>query len=104
MEHEAKVGQRFILDLRLTLDLADATRSDKLADTVSYSTIVETASRAFTGTSHKLVETAAGAVADAILTSFARVTAVRVTVHKPHAPIAAIFTDVGVTIERTRRG
>ena len=64
MEHEAKVGQRFILDLRLTLDLADATRSDKLADTVSYSTIVETASRAFTGTSHKLVETAAGAVAD----------------------------------------
>jgi dihydroneopterin aldolase len=27
---------------------------------------------------------------------------VRVTVHKPHAPIAAIFNDVGVTIRRTR--
>ncbi|MFZ1149796.1 MAG: dihydroneopterin aldolase, partial [Xanthobacteraceae bacterium] len=28
---------------------------------------------------------------------------VRVTVHKPHAPVAATFEDVGVTIERTRK-
>jgi dihydroneopterin aldolase len=27
---------------------------------------------------------------------------VRVTVHKPHAPIAATFADVGVTIARSR--
>jgi len=27
---------------------------------------------------------------------------VRVTVHKPHAPIAATFADVGVTIVRAR--
>jgi dihydroneopterin aldolase len=104
MEHESKVGQRFILDLELWTDLADASRSDKLADTISYSAIVETASRAFTAQSYRLVETAAGAVADAILVSFVRVTRVRVTVHKPHAPIAAIFTDVGVTLVRSRHG
>jgi dihydroneopterin aldolase len=103
MEHEAKVGQRFILDLDLTLDLSDAARSDKLADTVSYSAIVETASRAFAAQSYKLVEAAAGAVADAILQDFSQITAAKVTVHKPHAPIAAIFADVGVTIERTRQ-
>jgi dihydroneopterin aldolase len=28
---------------------------------------------------------------------------VRVTVHKPHAPIAATFADVGVTIVRARQ-
>src|SRR5262245_6825824 len=102
MEHEAKVGQRFILDLELTTDLTDAARSDKLADTVSYSAIVDTASRAFTAHGHKLVEAAAGAVADAILSDFGRISTVRVTVHKPHAPIAAIFADVGVTIGRSR--
>jgi dihydroneopterin aldolase len=69
MEHEAKVGQRFMLDLELTTDLSDAARSDKLADTVSYSAIVDTASRAFTAHSHKLVEAAAGAVADAAMRS-----------------------------------
>jgi 7,8-dihydroneopterin aldolase/epimerase/oxygenase len=102
MEHEAKVGQRFVLDIELSMDLTDAARSDKLVDTVSYSAIVETASGAFTAASHRLVESAAGAVAEAILTAFARVRSVRVTVHKPHAPIAAIFADVGVTLLRSR--
>jgi 7,8-dihydroneopterin aldolase/epimerase/oxygenase len=102
MEHESKVGQRFTLDLELTIDLQDAARSDKLVDTVSYAAIVETASRAFTAQSHRLVEAAAGAVADALLKGFAAVTAVKVTVRKPHAPIAAIFADVGVTLLRTR--
>jgi len=104
MEHESKVGQRFVLDLELSIDLKDAARSDKLVDTVSYSAIVETASRAFTAQSYRLVEAAAGAVADALLAGFARVTSVRVTVRKPHAPIAAIFADVGVTLVRGRDG
>jgi 7,8-dihydroneopterin aldolase/epimerase/oxygenase len=104
MKHESRVGQRFVLDLELSIDLADAARSDKLADTVSYASIVETATAAFGGRSHKLVEAAAGAVADAILAAFPRIGAVRVTVHKPHAPIAATFTDVGVTLVRSRRG
>jgi 7,8-dihydroneopterin aldolase/epimerase/oxygenase len=102
MEHEAKVGQRFVLDLELALDLKGAARSDKLVDTVSYAAIVETASRAFTAQSHRLVEAAAGAVADALLAAFAAVSSVRVTVRKPHAPIAAIFADVGVTLVRAR--
>jgi len=104
MEHESKVGQHFVLDLELSIDLKDAARSDKLVDTVSYSAIVETASRAFTAQSHRLVEAAAGAVAEALLAGFARVTTIRVTVRKPHAPIAAIFADVGVTLVRHREG
>jgi 7,8-dihydroneopterin aldolase/epimerase/oxygenase len=103
MEHESRVGQRFILDIELALDLTDAASSDKLADTVSYAAIAETATRAFTARSHKLVESAAGVVAEAILKSFARVTEIKVTVHKPHAPIAATFADVGVTLVRSRR-
>ena len=44
-----------------------------------------------------------GAVADAIFAAFARIDAVKVTVHKPHAPIAAIFEDVGVVLTRKRQ-
>lgn len=104
MEHEGKVGQRFALDLRLTADLAPAAASDKLADTISYAAIVETAAQAFTARKYRLVEAAAGAVAEAVLAAFERVVAVEVTVHKPHAPIAAIFADVGVTVLRRRHG
>ena len=103
MEHEGTVGQTFKLDLTLDIDLARASRSDKLADTVGYDQVVEVASRSFCDGRHRLVEAAAGAVADAILTAFPSVTTVRVTVHKPHAPIAATFDDVGVTVVRSRQ-
>jgi 7,8-dihydroneopterin aldolase/epimerase/oxygenase len=104
MPHEEEVGQRFVIDLELTVDLSRAGTSDKLADTVSYSSIVDTATRAFTGKSFRLVETAAAITAEALLAGFAKVSSVRVTVHKPHAPIAAIFNDVGVSILRQRHG
>jgi dihydroneopterin aldolase len=104
MPHEAKVGQSFALDLVVDIDLADAGRSDKVADTASYDLIVAVAAQAFCAQRHRLVEAAAGAVADAILAQFPRVNSVRVTVHKPHAPIAATFRDVGVEIVRSRHG
>jgi dihydroneopterin aldolase len=69
---------------------------------VSYSNVVATATAAFKNTNYKLLERAAGAVADAIFASFARIDAVKITVHKPHAPIAAIFEDVGVVLFRKR--
>jgi 7,8-dihydroneopterin aldolase/epimerase/oxygenase len=102
MQHEAKVGQTFHLDLVLDIDLAAASRTDRLKDTVSYDMVVRTASEAFCGRRYRLVEAAAGAVAEAVLERCPLVQSVRVTVHKPHAPIAATFDDVGVTIERTR--
>jgi dihydroneopterin aldolase len=102
MEHERKVGQTFALDLALAIDLAAASQSDKLVDTVSYDQVVDVASRAFCARRYQLVEAAAGAVADAVLAGFPQVVSLRVTVHKPHAPIAATFADVGVSIERAR--
>lgn len=103
MEHETEVGQRFVIDLELSADLSEASRSDHLSDTVSYASVVSTATAAFKNTNYKLLERAAGAVADAIFAAFARVDAVKITVHKPHAPIAAIFEDVGVVLTRKRR-
>jgi len=103
MQHEAKVGQTFMLDLVLDIDLAQASRSDKLAHTVGYDQVVEVASKAFCARRYRLVEAAAGAVAEAVLDRFRQVKSVRVTVHKPHAPIAATFADVGVTLVRARR-
>ncbi len=44
MQHEAKVGQSFRLDLVLDIDLTAASRSDKLAHTVGYDQVVGVAS------------------------------------------------------------
>ncbi len=102
MKHETEVGQRFVIDLELFADLSESSRTDRLVDTVSYSSVVETATNAFKNANYKLLERAAGAVIDAILVAFPKVRGVKITVHKPHAPIAEIFEDVGVVLTRTR--
>ena len=104
MPHEAKVGQTFIIDLDLEIELSTAARSDKVVDTVSYDKVVDCAGAAFSGQRFRLIEAAAGRVADAVLATFPAVRSVRVTIHKPHAPIAATFDDVGVTLVRSRHG
>jgi len=102
MPHEAKVGQTFSLDIVLEIDLSAAARSDKVTDTVSYDKVVTCASKAFLRQRFRLIEAAGGSVADAVLAEFPRVRSVTVTIHKPHAPIAATFSDVGVILTRTR--
>ena len=102
MPHEAKVGQTFSLDIVLEIDLSAAARSDKVTDTVSYDKVVTCASKAFVRQRFRLIEAAGGSVADAVLAEFPRVRSVTVTIHKPHAPIAATFSDVGVILTRTR--
>jgi dihydroneopterin aldolase len=102
MAHEAKVGQTFTIDLDLEIDLSAAARSDKVVDTVSYDKVVDCVTDAFGGQRFRLIEAAAGRVAEAVLAAFPRVRSIRVTIHKPHAPIAATFDDVGVTLVRSR--
>ncbi|MDB5619182.1 dihydroneopterin aldolase [Tardiphaga sp.] len=103
LDHESHVGQRFVIDLELTADIAEASHSDRLGDTVSYANVVATAISAFKDVNYKLLERAAGAVAEAVLAAFPKISVVKITVHKPHAPIAAIFDDVGVILTRTRK-
>ncbi len=103
LSHESEVGQRFVIDLDMAVDLARAAASDHLADTVSYADVAAVTVSTFKARNFKLLEAAAGAVAEAILAAFPAIAAVTVTVHKPHAPIAAIFDDVGVVLTRRRR-
>ncbi len=102
LSHESEVGQRFVIDLDMAIDLSRAAASDHLADTVSYADVAAVTVSTFKARNFKLLEAAAGAVADAILAAFPPIAAVTVTVHKPHAPIAAIFDDVGVVMTRRR--
>lgn len=102
MPHEGKVGQTFTIDLDLDIDLSDAAHSDKVKDTVSYADVAQCAEKAFTRQRFRLIEAAGGAIADAVLAAFSRVRTITVTIHKPHAPIAATFSDVGITLSRSR--
>ncbi|WP_294943314.1 dihydroneopterin aldolase [uncultured Microbacterium sp.] len=102
-EHERREGQVFIADVVLELSLADAARSDDVADTVHYGEFADQVAAVLSGDPVDLLETVAQRIADRAL-AYARVDAVEVTIHKPQAPIAVPFDDVSVTIRRAREG
>ena len=101
LEHERRDGQVFKVDLTLGVDTRPAARSDLLRDTVDYGTLSTRVKEAIEHDPVDLIETLAQRIADLCLED-ERVAWVRVTVHKPDAPIEATFTDVALTITRSR--
>jgi dihydroneopterin aldolase len=101
-DHERRDGQDFLLDATLWLDLTEAATTDDLTHTVHYGELAEKAAAIIAGPPVDLIETVAGRVADMIMAD-ARVQATEVTIHKPSAPIPLTFTDVSVTIRRSRQ-
>lgn len=100
-DFERRDGQDFVVDVTLELSTAPAALSDDVADTVHYGELAEQLAAVIGGEPVNLLETLAARLAQVCL-SDARVQAASVTVHKPQAPIPLTFTDVAVTIRRTR--
>ncbi len=101
-EYERRVGQMFVIDLDLTLDVSGAASRDTLKATVDYGAVVETTRRVFCGPPRNLVEAAAYDVAQVLLDTFAPIESVVVRVGKVAPPIAATLVSAGVEIEVTR--
>ncbi|NMP37071.1 MAG: dihydroneopterin aldolase [Clostridiales bacterium] len=99
---EKENGQSFVVDLILSTSLEAPGKSDDLADTVNYAKAVKTVKRVMAEKSYNLIERAAQAVADAVLSDYPSVESVLVTLKKPEAPINASFDYVAVQIERSR--
>jgi dihydroneopterin aldolase len=47
LDHEAQLGQRFVIDIDLQIDLSDAASSDDIGQTIDYASVVATATEAF---------------------------------------------------------
>ncbi len=100
--HERADGQEFIVDITVWMDLSGAAASDALADTYDYGLLAQRAADIVTGPARDLIETVAAEIAEEVMGD-ARVQAVEVTLHKPHAPIPLTFADVAVVARRSRR-
>jgi dihydroneopterin aldolase len=99
LPEERRDGQDFVVDAVLTVDTRAAAVSDDLADTIDYAAIADRLAAVVAGDPVDLIETLAARLADACLQD-ERVISVRLTVHKPAAPIQHSFADVAVTVVR----
>jgi dihydroneopterin aldolase len=94
-------GQEFIIDVTVWLDIAAAASGDDLARTINYGVLAEEVVTSVERDPVDLIETVAERIAEVVLAHEAA-DMVRVTLHKPSAPITVPFEDVSITITRKR--
>lgn len=99
---ENKLGQKFIVDLDLRLDLARAAASDDVNDTVNYAEIHALVKEIVQGKPVKLIEALAGNIASEVLGTYTNIIEATVSVTKPNPPFDITFDGVTVELRRTR--
>lgn len=98
-DEEARLGAPFVVDVELELDLPEV---DELAQTVDYGRVYRRVADVVTGTRYRLIEALAHRIARDELAAEARVRAITVRVHKPHAPLPGVVDDVVVEVRHER--
>ena len=99
---ERELGQPFVVDVELRLDLRPTGLSDDLTKTVDYGEVHRLAKQVVEGEPTGLTETLAERIANATLEEHPLVEAVRVKVKKPHVRLDDTVLD-GSAVEILRR-
>ena len=96
---EREMGQRFVIDLEMELDLKKPGETDSLNDTVNYVEAYKIVEKSTREKNYHLIEALAADIAKNILKALP-LEAVTVRVKKPHAPVGGILDNVEVEIHR----
>ena len=99
---EATLGQRFLIDLVLWLDIAEAARTDDLNTTVDYAKVYALCRQIVEHDRVKLLETLANHIIDRVLETSPRVTKVEIVIRKPSVPVGGALDYVAIETSRER--
>lgn len=99
---ETKLGQRYIVDLILYVDLRTAGQTDNLEKTVNYADIFSLVKDIVEGEPYKLIEAVAEKISVEIFSNFTTINKCMVKITKPNPPINGQYESVAVEILRER--
>ncbi len=99
---ENSLGQRFFIDLVLTLDISEAARSDDLDATVDYVKVHAICREIMEHERVKLLETLANRVLDRVLAACPRVSVAEIIIKKPSVPMGGVLDYVAVETSKQR--
>jgi len=103
LDEERRIGQRFVVDVRLSLDLSVAGREDRLTATIDYASAWRAIRDVIEGPPLNLIEAVAERVAAALLAQFPLLSAAWVRIVKPGAPVAGASSGaISVEVARER--
>jgi 7,8-dihydroneopterin aldolase/epimerase/oxygenase len=96
---ENKLGQRFIVDVEVSVDMQRMCDTDRIDTGLSYVTVYEIVKKVVTTEQHKLVQKIAQRIADEVIKAH-EIKQIRVAVKKPAVAIGGIIDYTGCSIVR----
>ncbi|HVU18083.1 MAG TPA: dihydroneopterin aldolase [Candidatus Didemnitutus sp.] len=102
LAEENALGQRFQVDLTLTLDIAEAARTDRLENTADYVEIYALCRKVLEQDRVKLIETLASHLLDQVLSANPRIDEATVVIRKPSVPLAGALDFVAIEASKKR--
>ncbi|AGA59683.1 dihydroneopterin aldolase [Thermobacillus composti KWC4] len=99
---ENRLGQQFMVDVELALELEEAAAADDLAKTINYADLHARVKRIVEGPPCRLIEALARRIATDLLDTYTNINEVLVRVTKPHPPFDIHFDGVTVELRRKR--
>jgi dihydroneopterin aldolase len=100
-EQERKVGNTFVVDLKIKTALDRAIFSDELAETLSYADIYAVV-KAEMATPSRLLEHLCGGIVERLFKTFPPIEALEIKVMKQHPPIGADIAGASIELSCTR--
>ncbi len=100
---EEKLGQRFFVDAKLTVECGNGLANDDIEGTVDYGAVFSLIEKIVTGTRRYLIEALALDISREVFKNFENVELVSITIRKPNAPVQGILDHVEVTIDQSRQ-
>ncbi len=98
-EEENRLGQKFEVDLEMSLNLRKAGESDNLEDTINYAKVYDVVNGIVMGTNMKLLEAIAENIAKELLRQFT-LDGILIRVRKLNPPIHGYLKSIAVEIRR----
>jgi 7,8-dihydroneopterin aldolase/epimerase/oxygenase len=98
-EAEQQAGQRLVFDIAFEVEDCDATVTDRIDDTIDYSSVCQAVALVATERSYRTLERLCTAVADMIEERFSAANVV-VRATKPEPPMPLPVEEVSIEVER----
>ena len=98
LPEEATLGQRFVLDLECAYHPPSEPWTDELSHTVSYAELCEQIRELCEQRRFKLLESLADAIVERLRAEFPKLEYIRVCLHKPSVPLAALLDEAAVEL------
>lgn len=100
LPEENRLGQKFLVNAVLYLDLRESGLKDDLTKTVNYGEASRFIASFMEGNTYQLIEACAEQMARAVLLQFPSIEKIKLEVLKPWAPIGLPLESVSVEVER----